>query len=129
MCGAPGPAAHDLARCPAWHYYIDRMGGVVRLLDEAYVARELVGRHWKGQPGLEQHALAVAVEGSTTELTAAQQVALRRLLAELMPRYGLRREHLLRAVAAAPAPSVAPALDEHPAPSEATLQQAAVGGG
>jgi hypothetical protein len=101
----------------------------VRLLDEAYVARELVGRHWKGQPGLEQHALAVALEGSTTELTAAQQVALRRLLAELMPRYGLRREHLLRAVAAAPAPSVAPALDEHPAPSEATLQQAAVGGG
>jgi hypothetical protein len=128
ICAAPGPTHLDLARRPAWHYYIDSMGGITRLLDEAYVARALVGLRWHGQAGLEQHALAVAIEGGTA-MSAAQQGALRRLLADLMPRYGLRREHLLRALVAEPAPPVA-ALPDEPAPTGAApLQHAEVGGG
>jgi hypothetical protein len=111
ICAAPGPAHLDLGRRPGWHYYIDSTGSIVRLLDEAYVARALVGLRWQGQAGLEQHALAVALEGGAP--SAAQQEALRRLLADLMPRYGLRREHLLRALVAPEEPAAAAPLVLH----------------
>jgi hypothetical protein len=127
ICAASGPTHFDLARRPAWHYYIDSAGCITRLLDEAYVARALSGLRWQGQAGLEQHALAVAVEGGA-DLSAAQQWALRRLLADLMPRYGLRRAHLLRALVAEPALPVVASPDE-PASAAAPLQHVEVGGG
>jgi N-acetyl-anhydromuramyl-L-alanine amidase AmpD len=138
------PASIDLmqaraAESPPWHYYIDRLGVISQLLDEAQLARAVQGARWNGQNNLEQRSLAVAIEGHMQGMAPRQQEALVALLGELMRRHHLKRQQVLAASALCPeepaaspaavAPDAAPATAWHGYQQDASLTYAEVGGG
>lgn len=96
-----GPASHDLAssseiEIPRWHYYVDRSGGIIRLADEQHMARAIVGRPRKeAHETLDQHSIAIGVEGGTPTLLAQQRESLDWLVRDLTRRFELKPEQIL----------------------------------
>ncbi len=95
-----GPASADLLRVKrghavTWHYYLDRTGVISRLVDEQHIARP-------GGPRVrqrDQRSLAIAVEGGTVGMSAAQHAALIWLLGDSMKRLQLKRHQIVTVTA------------------------------
>jgi N-acetyl-anhydromuramyl-L-alanine amidase AmpD len=90
-----GPASDDIgqasgADATVWHYYVDRMGEITRLVAEEQAARAAGDAAWQGEKNVDARSVAVAVEGAAGYgLSEEQAAALAWLLSDLTNRYSL----------------------------------------
>ncbi|HEX5689364.1 MAG TPA: N-acetylmuramoyl-L-alanine amidase, partial [Roseiflexaceae bacterium] len=97
-----GPAGDDIGQASGvdatvWHYYVDRMGEITRLVNEEQAARAAGDAAWQGQKNVDARSIAVAVEGAAGYgLSEEQDAALHWLLSDLSSRYDLARGQIIQ---------------------------------
>jgi N-acetyl-anhydromuramyl-L-alanine amidase AmpD len=97
-----GPSSEDISQAAGpgatiWHYYIDRMGEITRLLSEEQAARAAGDATWQGQGNVDARSVTVALEAAAgTTLSEEQAAALDWLLHDLLSRHGLVRGQVIQ---------------------------------
>ncbi|MFL5804201.1 MAG: N-acetylmuramoyl-L-alanine amidase [Roseiflexaceae bacterium] len=97
-----GPSSDDISEAArpgatVWHYYVDRMGALLRLVAEAQAARAAGDAAWQGQKNVDQRSIAVAVESAAgSAMSEEQAAALGWLLHDLADRYALARGQIIQ---------------------------------
>ncbi|HET9221751.1 MAG TPA: N-acetylmuramoyl-L-alanine amidase, partial [Roseiflexaceae bacterium] len=97
-----GPASEDIGQAAGpgatiWHYYIDRMGEITRLLAEAQAAHAAGDATWQGQGNIDARSVAIALEAAAgTTLSEEQAAALEWLLRDLLSRHNLVRGQVIQ---------------------------------
>src|SRR5262249_32702608 len=97
-----GPASADLievgrSKGRLYHYYVDTLGGVLRLLDEEMAARAAGRKTWQGKGSVDKRSIAIGVEHGLANMSDEQASALAWLLHDLRSRHNLAGEQIIQA--------------------------------